>query len=183
VVSAALNLVPAFELRQEWTWQRSIHLFGATTTLLALAGSQVREAFVGRPGVDELWRSENPTLKALRLCLFTNLFGVPALLLYSWSQPVVAETASWAVILAIVVGLGLALTLARKVVGALLLVLGGVGVLGQAITTLLLASRSPEADVLLVAGYYAVFWTPAAFASIYCGIRLVRPVAKLLRGR
>lgn len=147
------------------------------TIAASLAGPAVAGAFLARSRSGELWGSSHRLVRVVRWTILANLVAVPMLLVYGWVQPVVPTTTTSAFVLAGVLGLGTMLAMARKVVGALLLCLGGLGLLAQTLVTLWLG----EAALLPITSYYAVFWLPAALASFLCALVLARPLWRLLR--
>lgn len=161
-----------------------IHLCGffASALIVAnLSAPAVRESFYGRSSSAAIWRSEDPLVRIIRWTLLANLVAIPMLLIYTWVQPVVPATADTAQGLALLLMIGSALVMARKVVGALLLAAGGLGLLAQTCATAWLAHQSGP-EILFVGAYYVAFWLPAAALSIACGVALVRPTVKIVRG-
>lgn len=146
---------------------------------LSLLGPRMREAFLARSDADGLWRSSHRLVRSVRWTILTNLIAVPMLLVYAWVQPVVPSTRLAALVLAALLGLGTALAMGRKVVGALLLSVGGLGLLVQTLATLSLGGRAQ----LYITSYYTVFWLPAALASLICAALLARPLRDHLRQR
>jgi peptidoglycan/LPS O-acetylase OafA/YrhL len=115
----------------------------------------------------------------VRPMLVTAFAAAPMLLVYAWLQPIVPETRVTAIILTIALAAGAVVTVRGKLVGAFVLVLAGLGLLVQSAVTL---AHAPDAQ-RGIAGYYLVFWLPAAVCAIVCGVRLAGPTWRLLRGR
>jgi hypothetical protein len=105
------------------------------------------------------------------------LVAVPMLLVYAWMQPIVPATVVPAQLVAAVLTLGVAAAARGRVLGALLLVVGGAGLLVVTAATYFGA----EAGTTRVASYYVVFWLPAALTSLACAGLLAGPVLRLLR--
>ena len=110
--------------------------------------------------------------------LVTAFAAAPMLLVYAWLQPIVPATRVTAIVLAIALTLGTVITVRGKLVGAFVLVLAGLGMLAQSAVTFAGAGAQRG-----IAGYYLVFWLPAAVCAIVCGVRLAGPTWRLLRGR
>ena len=85
-------------------------------------------------------------------------------------------------IIALLLMLGSALVMARKVLGAMLLAVGGLGLAVQTCCTACLAYLSGP-ETLWISAYYVAFWLPAAALSMVCGAALVRPALRVLRRR
>jgi len=106
--------------------------------------------------------------------------AIPMLLVYTWMQPIVPETANTALPLAIFLGLAIAAATSKKVIGAMALVLGGIALLAETAATVHMARQNPDPLVGQIALYYAVFWLPAGLLSLQCGARMVAPVLRML---
>lgn len=130
-----------------------------------------RDSFVANP----TWNRREPIVRWLRASMIATFVAVPMLLVYAWMQPLVPATKSTAVVLAAVLTVGAVLAVRGKLVGALLLVVAGVGLAVQTAATLQLA-HEPR-----IAIYYAFFWMPAAITAVVTGGLLVRPTLRLLR--
>jgi len=147
-----------------------------------LSAPAVRESFYGRCESAAIWRSADPLVRILRWALLANLVAIPMLLIYTWVQPVVPATATTAMGLALLLIIGSVLVMARKVAGALLLSLGGLGLLAQTCATAWLAHQAGP-DTFFIGSYYVAFWLPAAALSIACGVAWARPAIRIVRGR
>lgn len=128
---------------------------------------------------DGAWTSDARLARMVRPMLVTSFAAAPMLLVYAWLQPIVPETRVTAIILTIALAAGAVVTVRGKLVGAFVLVLAGLGLLVQSAVTL---AHAPDAQ-RGIAGYYLVFWLPAAVCAIVCGVRLAGPTWRLLRGR
>lgn len=184
LLSAALNAAnvliywkaPVSAGAAPFTWLYLIGCGWAAAIALSLAGRPMREAFLERHDPTGLWASQHRVVRVIRWTILANLVAAPMLLVFAWSQPVVPQTVTTALVLAAVLVCGSALAMARKVLGALLLAVGGVGLFAQAIATYLLATPHWKSVTL----YYAVFWIPAAILSSICAVVLAGPLWRLL---
>lgn len=175
--SAGLNLLPWYAQQGAYTWTLAIHIAGALLVIANLSGPTMRSRFEEQ--ASPLWSSADPTLRSIRWTILAFFGAIPMLLVYTWMQPVVPATALPALLLAGFLSLSIGLCVSRRVLGALGLVLGGVALLLQAGLTLSMAyDISPEHGY--VALYYAAFWIPAALAALHCGVRMARPLVRLL---
>lgn len=159
------------------TWIYLASALWGGTIWLSLAGPAMRSAFLRNSADRELWTSSHRLARTLRWAVLANLVALPMLLVYAWAQPVVSQTACSAVLLAGLLGISTALIAARKVFGAVLLVVGGIGLGAQALATMHLAAGCDS----WVATYYAIFWLPAAVLSLAVGATLLGPLGRLLR--
>lgn len=162
---------------QAWCFVLAI-VFSALVGL-ALVGPSVRGQFESR-GADGIWSSREPAVRAIRWSVLAQLVAIPMLLVYAWSQPIVAQTQMPAVVLAAVLAGAALLSMARKLAGAALLVLGGPGLLVLAAVSAWHA-HAMGAQELSIIGYYACFWVPAGLISTVAGFVLARPVVELWR--
>jgi hypothetical protein len=124
-----------------------------------------------------IWSRRDRVIRWLRASMIATFVAVPMLFVYAWMQPLAAATRPSAVVLACVLALGAFLAVRGKLVGALLLVLAGVGLAAQTIVTLQLTHG--EAHTLSY--YYAAFWAPCAFVLLVTGCVLARPTLRMLR--
>ena len=143
-------------------------LGGAVIVMNLVAASDVFKA-------NASWTSNAPVVRWLRASMIASFLAVPMLLVYAWMQPLAPQTATTAVILAAVLTTGAVLGVRGKVVGALLLVIAGLGLAAQTIATVMLAHP------LKLAIYYVAFWAPAALIALVTGCLLVGPTLRLLR--
>lgn len=186
IFSGGLNALYFLFFYPGCAWERA-HDAAAPTFMLftlwggalvvSLSGATISQAFLARSRNASLWGSSDRLVRVVRWTILANLVAVPMLLVYGWLQPVVAATSTSAFVLAGVLGLGSLLAMARKVVGAVLLCLGGVGLLVQTLMTLWLGGRA----LVGITSYYSVFWIPAALASCLCAVVLAGPLMRLLR--
>jgi hypothetical protein len=121
------------------------------------------------------WAGNAPVVRWLRASMIASFVAVPMLLIYAWMQPLATKTAPTAVVLAAALTIGAVLGVRGKLVGALLLVLAGLGLAAQTIVTVLLANDTR------IAMYYVAFWAPAALVALVTGCLLVGPTVRLLR--
>lgn len=158
-------------------WVLCISALGGALVVINLVAPAVRTAFAAR-AQNAAWTSDHRALRWLRPMVITAFAAVPMLLVYAWLQPIVAATQTSAIVLAAALSLGGILAVRGKVIGALLLVLAGTGLVAQTAATALLATPEQRG----IAGYYAIFWLPAALVALGCGVRLAGPTWRLLRG-
>jgi hypothetical protein len=162
-----------------YTWAHACTTAGCATLVLLLVGPTMRDAFEGSTSQTSLWRSSDPVVRALRWALISTLVSTPMLLVYAITQAVVPGTVGVAWALVAVQTLAILLCLGRKLVGALLLALAGAGLLVLVLVCVLASARLGAGEQAIVA-YYAVFWTPAAVASVVAGAVMLRPLRALL---
>lgn len=105
--------------------------------------------------------------------MIASFLAVPMLIVYAWMQPLAPQTATTAVTLAAALTTGAVLGVRGKVIGALLLVVAGLGLAAQTIATVMLAHD------LRIAICYVAFWAPGALISIVTGCLLVRLTPRL----
>jgi hypothetical protein len=175
--SAGLNLLPWYAEPCAYTWTLALHIAGALIVIANLVGSETRERF--EEHASPLWSSTDPVLRSIRWTILAFFAAIPMLLVYGWMQPVVPTTQMPALALAGFLSISIALSISRRVLGALGLVLGGIALLAQASSTLFLAYDMSDSHGW-IALYYAAFWIPAGLAALHCGARLMGPLLKLL---
>lgn len=151
------------------TWSFFVIALGGALIVINLVAA--RTAFPVRGA----WAASAAVMRGLRATVLASFAAVPMLLVYAWEQPLVHQTRGTALALAAVLTVALVTALRGRVIGALLLVVGGLGLAAQTIVTLALA---PAPRMAL---YYVVFWTPAALAAVVTGAVLAAPVWRLLR--
>lgn len=158
----------------EQAWVFWVSVLGGALTVALLAPAAVRERFLQR-AAGSTWTSGDRLVGLLRVTLIAAFAAIPMLLVYAWLQPIVPATRTSALVLAAALAVAGVLAVRGRVVGALLLVLAGVGLLAQAAVT------GVEASDRSIALYYAVFWVPAGLLALACGARLAGPTLRLLR--
>tara|TARA_R110002096_G_scaffold433887_5_gene654002 strand:- start:139241 stop:140164 length:924 start_codon:yes stop_codon:yes gene_type:complete len=181
IVSGGLNLVPFATQQSQYTWTLAIGVAGSLLILANLLGHKQREHF--EKNASPLWSSQDPLLKSVRWTIIAFMAAVPMLLVYTWMQPIVPETAQTALPLAIFLSLSIIASAKRWVIGALGLVLGGMALIAQAATTYAFAAQMPHPAYAEIALYYAIFWVPAGMAALICGARMAAPIFRLLKER
>ncbi|HUS29203.1 MAG TPA: hypothetical protein VMZ53_11850 [Kofleriaceae bacterium] len=124
------------------------------------------------------WSRREGVIRWLRASMVATFVAVPMLLVYAWMQPLAASTKPTALALAAVLAVGAFLGVRGKLVGALLLVLGGAGLAVQTAMTMSLTHGTTRS----ISYYYAAFWTPCALILLITGCVLARPTLRLLRG-
>lgn len=178
VGTSGLNIVNTMGIQHEMTWIHAVAICFSAIVGLALLGPSVREQFE-REGEAGLWSSSDWSVRGIRATVLSQLVAIPMLLVYAWMQPIVPQTRTMALVLALVLGLGALLTMGRKLLGALCLVLAGPALLVLTATTAWLAHASGDPVNTSIASYYACFWTPAGLISTLTGLALVKPVWRL----
>ncbi len=178
VLSSGLNLAPFALLPCDYTWQLGIGLSGSMLILSNLLGSKQRDYFEQHAA--PLWASRDPLLRSIRLTVLAFMAAIPLLLVYTWMQPIVPETATYALPLALFLSVAIGLSIAGRVIGAIALVIGGVSLLLQSGFTIVLARESLDPAHVDIALYYATFWVPAGLTALYCGARMSAPLLRLL---
>jgi hypothetical protein len=121
------------------------------------------------------WADNTPVVRWLRASMIASFVAVPMLLIYAWMQPLAPQTATTAIVLAAALTTGAVLGVRGKLIGALLLVVAGLGLAAQTIATVLLAHDTR------ISIYYVAFWAPAAVIALVTGCLLVGPTVRLLR--
>jgi hypothetical protein len=165
------------------TWSAVASFFAGGLLVGSLAPASVRDAFLARSKGGALWGSRDRLIASVRWAIVADLIAAFMLLVYAWTQPVVPATVASAQALALLLLVAIGLAAARKVVGALLLALGGFGLLAQTAFTVAIACSACDERTRTIVTYYAVFWTPAALLSLAAGATLAKPVLALLRRR
>lgn len=181
LISSGLNGFDLLHHRALHSWVYLVSICGSALILINLSGHSMHAATLARQPENSIWRSDAPMIRKLRWSILANLVAIPMLLVYGWLQPIVAATKNIAFILAGVLALASILAIARKVIGAVLLSLGGIALLVLTIVTISLADTKTDPYALMIASYYAVFWLPGAIFSAIAGISLAKPVTQLLR--
>jgi hypothetical protein len=174
MVSAGINAVNFLGVADHWTWTFVAFALGSALVGLHLADPDVGEAFLARSTQASLWGSTDPLVRLSRAAIIATFAAVSMLLVYAWMQPFVPSTARSAEWLAALLGVGAVLTARRKVLGGLVLGLGGAGLAAQCLVTASRGASEPE----LVA-YYLVFWVPAALLGMCCGALMLRRALRL----
>ena len=123
------------------------------------------------------WTSDATVVRTLRWLTIAALVAVPMLLVYAWIQPIVDATRPTALALAAALTVGVTAAVRGRLIGVVIVCLGGLGLCAQTVATYLLASPRDHN----VALYYAVFWLPAAALAVVAGAQLAGPIARLLR--
>ena len=124
------------------------------------------------------WSRRDGVIRWLRASMVATFVAVPMLLVYAWMQPLVASTKPTALVLAAVLAVGAFLGVRGKLVGALMLVLGGAGLAVQTAATISL-THGPDHTISF---YYAAFWVPCSLILLVTGCVMARPTLRLLRG-
>lgn len=194
VLSAGLNLAATCwwlhdrggnalsgQLPALWTFE--LLVLGSLSMLVLVSGAGMKRAFNKPFSPDDpstLWSSSSPLLVIVRALVIAELVAIAMCLLYGWAQPIVPSTAPSALALALSALAGVALTVARKTIGVLVLVLTGGGLLAQSAFTIAGARRMQGVDGAMDdALFYSVFWTLAGVTALACGVALLRAARSL----
>jgi hypothetical protein len=167
--SAGLNLVPLWD-RPGAQLGLALALTGGSALLaVALAGGTMAESDRRGP-LTAMWRSDAPVVGWLRGAILSGFVAVPMLVVYGWMQPgSIASLRNPAVVLAGFLAVATAASVRGKVGGALMLALGGVALAVLGVAAFTAASIPLERTI---AGYYLVFWVPAAGCAVISGCRV-----------
>jgi hypothetical protein len=177
MLGGALNAIWMRHVRDESLWLAgAIGVCGALTVLSQLAGPGVRERF-SRHAPHALWTSRDRLIRTTRWAAIASFAAAPMLVLYALAQPVAPPTVVSALVLAPILAIGGVLVIARRSAGILILALGGVALAAHTIVT---AACVVDGD-LLIAGYYATFWLPAALLGVAAGVLAVHRLSSAAR--
>lgn len=191
-VSAGLNLVGWFSAGLDAAtrmdvlpslWTLVLVLSTSLSMLVLASGARMKAAFAKPFSADEpstVWSSPSPLVAAVRRGIIAELVALAMCLLYGWTQPVAPSTATSSLALAFGVLGGVILTLARKTLGVVVLVLMGFGLLAQSAFTIA-AAEPLGPDAMSTALFYSAFWVPAGLVAVACGVVLSQNVARALR--
>ena len=178
IMSAGFGLVRWYSEQGAHTWALALHIAGALLVVANLQGDEVRAHF--EKHASPMWSSPDPVIRSIRWTILAFFAAILMLLVYAWMQPVVPATAGSALVLAAFFSVSIALAISRRVLGALGLVLGGVGLWVQTGVTVSGAYElSPQAGEISL--YYAAFWLPAGLAALVCGVQMTGPLLALLK--
>lgn len=170
ILGGALNTINLREVRDESLWLAGpIGVAGALVILSQLLRPGVRERFAHNTQ-HALWTSRDRLIRVTRWAAIANFAAAPMLNLYALGQPVAPRTVISALVLAPILGLGSALVIARRSAGIVILAVGGLALVAQTIATAEYAIAGSQQ----IAGYYAMFWLPAALLGMTAGILAVR---------
>ena len=150
--------------RDESAWLAAIGVIGAAIILSQLLRGAVSAHFARR-AQHAVWASRDRLIASARWAAIANFGAAPMLLLYALGQPVAPSTVWSALVLAPVLAIGSALVVARRSIGIAILAVGGLGLLAHTAMTL----NCVPAYALRTAGYYTVFWMPAALLGLVAG--------------
>jgi hypothetical protein len=150
--------------RDESAWLAAIGVIGAAVILSQLLRPSVNAHFARR-AQHAVWASRDRLIASALWAAIANLGAAPMLLLYALGQPVAPSTVWAALVLAPVLAIGSALVVARRTAGIAILAAGGLGLLAHTAMTL----HAVPAFAMRTAGYYTVFWMPAALLGLVAG--------------
>ena len=172
-VSAGLNLSQwmAAGFASGLSWALAVWSLGSLVVIVSLSGRDVadEDRLAER---DLVWTRRDPLVRWMRAATLTAIAATPMLLVYALAQAgAVAEVKTAAPILAALLAAGAFLSARGLLVGGALLALGAIGLLALSAAAVALA---PPVIGLRIAGYYLVFWLPAAVCGLACGAAMLR---------
>lgn len=150
--------------RDEHAWLAAVGVIGAAILLSQLLRPAVTAHFARRAD-NAVWASRDRLIASARWAAIANFGAAPMLLLYALGQPVASSTVWSALVLAPILAIGGGLVVARRSAGIAILAAGGLGLLAHTAITL----HETPAFAMRTAGYYTVFWLPAALLGLAAG--------------
>jgi hypothetical protein len=150
--------------RDESAWLAAVGVIGAAIILSQLLRPSVNAHFARR-AQHAVWASRDRLIASARWAAIANFGAAPMLLLYALGQPVAPSTVWSALVLAPILAIGGALVVARRSAGIAVLAVGGLGLLAHTAMTL----HCVPDGAMRIAGYYTVFWMPAALLGLVAG--------------
>jgi hypothetical protein len=152
-------------------WAFAVWAVGGFALVATLTGRDI--AAQDRIGPrEQVWTRPDPAVRWMRAATISAIVATPMLLLYAFVQPgAVGALTTPAGTLAGFLAAAAFLSARGQVMGGLLLALGAVALAALSIAAFVLASPG---DGTRIAGYYIVFWLPAAACGIAGGIALAR---------
>jgi hypothetical protein len=162
-LSSSINAYHCLRDADHYLWTYLVFTIGSLLVGVLLADPDTTDAFLARHAQASLWRSRDWLVRLTHLTIMASYATVSMLLVYAWMQPFVPSTARSAEFLAATLAIGATLTALRKVAGALILGMGGMGLAAQCVLTMTRGAAEPQ----LVA-YYLVFWAPTAVLGVTC---------------
>ncbi len=163
-IGGLLNSYNMRAWRDEYAWLAAIGVIGAAVILSQLLRPVVGAHFARR-AQHAVWASRDRLIASARWAAIANFGAAPMLLLYALGQPVAPATVWSALVLAPILALGGALVVARRSVGIAILAVGGLALLAHTAMTL----HCVPSIAMHTAGYYTVFWLPAALLGLIAG--------------
>jgi hypothetical protein len=179
-ISSGLNLHTWIDagVVDPFGWTLSIWTLGGVLLLVTLGGRDVAagDRLAGR---EEVWRSRDPLVRWTRAATISAIAASPMLLVYGFMQEgAIPALTVPAAVLAGYLAIAAGLAGHGKVLGGVLLALGGLAL--GAMTVAAFALR-PEGDSLRIPTFYLPFWLPAAVTGLSSGALLVRAARRGLR--
>jgi hypothetical protein len=170
LVGAALLWMHA-GITSDVSWALCVGTLGALVVLLTLVGGDV--AGEDRLAASEqVWTRPEPLVTWMRAASITALMAGLMAIVYAYVQHgAVPSLRLPAVALALYLAVAALLSMRGRVLGGVLLAIGGVLLVGLSIAVAV--QTAPAARVQL-AGYYLMFWTPAAACGLCLGAALSR---------
>lgn len=177
-VSSGLNLAQWMMagVVDPFGWTLAIWTIGSLSALAALFGRDVAEQ--DRLGAHEqVWNRRDPLVRWMRAATISTMIAIPMLVVYAFiQQGAVPGATTAAPALAALLAVAALLSTRGQLLGAALLAIGGLGLVGLSAAAVAL---SPTGLGFHVAGYYLLFWLPAAICCLACGVALARSAGRL----
>jgi hypothetical protein len=176
LVVAVINWISyAGTTEVEWLWAISTIY---ALILLVLLGGRAMAASDRRVPEENVWQQRDPMIRWLRAAAAAGVVAAPLLLVYAWVQTNAVEPIrSISPYLALWIGVATVLTVVGRSLGAMMLVIGGVALTGHTVALFCLTPVEHRE----IAGYYLLFWGPAAITAVVSGFWLARASWCLLR--
>lgn len=163
-IGGLLNSYNMRAWREEYAWLAAIGVIGSAIILSQLLRPSVREHFAQK-AQHAVWASRDRLIASARWAAIANFGAAPMLLLYALGQPVAPATVWSALVLVPVLATGSVLVVMRRTAGIAVLAVGGLALLAHTAMTL----HCVPAYAMRTAGYYTVFWVPAALLGLVAG--------------
>jgi hypothetical protein len=164
LIGGGLNSLNWIGHRSETGWLAAVGVVGGAVLLAELMRGEVA-AYFARNSRHALWTSTDRVVRVTRWAAITNFAAAPMLVLYALGQPMAPATINFALVLAPILGLGSVLVVMRRTAGIAILALGGIALAVHTSAT----AHYAITGGLVVVGYYATFWLPAALLGITAG--------------
>jgi hypothetical protein len=169
LIGGGLNSLNWAGHRTETAWLAAIGVVGGAVLLAELMRGEVA-AYFARKSHHALWTSKDRMVRVTRWAAIASFAAAPMLVLYALGQPMAPATVTFALVLAPILGLGSVLVVMRRTAGIAVLALGGIALVVHTAAT----AHYAIPGGLMVVGYYATFWMPAAILGIAAGALAIR---------
>ncbi len=179
-ISSGMNLQlwMAAGVVDPFAWTFAVWTLGGVLLLVTLGGRDVA-AGDRLAAAEEVWRSRDPLVRWTRAATISAIAASPMLLVYAFMQDgAVAALQIPAVVLAAYLAIAAWLAGHGKVLGGVLLALGGLAL--AAMTAAIFALR-PEGESMRMPAFYLPFWLPAAVSGVAAGWAILRAACRGIR--